>query len=224
MSVSENTASILGTIALVTGGIAGGLTLLDWALPRIAKDKVRDKTETLWLWLSYQRTLPYINILRSHEVFKYFCIASILVSPILLLLMVVGDELFKLYRWIISTENIGFLILRIITTAFLAFIIMILVFKLLGQFIILSDDDYNYGSKVLITWFVIIPVFIISPMIILICFILLLYIMLVNILIFLFRISEFVVYRVIEYEKGPILAVAVALSSLGTILKAFAGN
>ena len=67
--MSQNAASLLGTIALTLGGIAGGLSLLDLALSRSAKDKIKDKAATAWIWLSYQRTWPYVRAVRSRRAF-----------------------------------------------------------------------------------------------------------------------------------------------------------
>lgn len=38
----------------------------------------------------------------------------------------------------------------------------------------------------------------------------------------LFKVSEFIVLRVVEYDKGPVLGLAALLTGLGTILKALA--
>jgi hypothetical protein len=54
-------------------------------------------------------------------------------------------------------------------------------------------------------------------------FLLALYILTIYALVGMMRIIQFLVLRIIEFDKGPLLAMAALLTGIGAVAKAFAG-
>jgi hypothetical protein len=48
------------------------------------------------------------------------------------------------------------------------------------------------------------------------------YIVGIYLMIFLFKISEFIVLRVVEYDKGPVLGLAALVTGIGAVLRSLA--
>jgi hypothetical protein len=49
-------------------GAAGLLVLLDWLLLKKQKEWINDKPASVWVWLSYQQSLPYVRWLKNPRV------------------------------------------------------------------------------------------------------------------------------------------------------------
>jgi len=54
----------LGTFSVTLGSLAGAVTVLDWMLLKSQKDWIRGQASSVWIWLSYQRSLPMLAYLR----------------------------------------------------------------------------------------------------------------------------------------------------------------
>jgi hypothetical protein len=75
--------SLLGTIVIVCGGLAGALSLIDWSLSSATKERIKDRSTRVWYWLSYQRTWPYVQTLQNPRSFDvFFGLGALLISGV----------------------------------------------------------------------------------------------------------------------------------------------
>jgi hypothetical protein len=59
----------IGNVSIILGVAGGVLTLMNWWLPKDSKQWISDKADTLWIWLSYQRTWPFLKKLQNPNAF-----------------------------------------------------------------------------------------------------------------------------------------------------------
>src|SRR5262245_8075311 len=97
--------SSLGTIAILCGGFAGALALLDWLVSKPAKDWLRNQATNIWYWLSYQRTWPYVRNLQKPRSFDvFFGLGFFLISSFVLVYapLVTPPGSFTVSSWLIG--------------------------------------------------------------------------------------------------------------------------
>lgn len=275
MADSE-TASLLGSIAIALGAVGGGITLLDWALPKRAKEVLNDKVADFWLWLSYQRTWPYIRALRSRRAFNIHLLTTGAALPAFILLLTIvyaadptllglhsrNDDpraiglptsyiwmlagtgtviwavpaliyytmrraLLAGYLWATAIPNVWNYLGRFFLLYFLASVAILPFFglwglladHLLGQAAVSSTQSIYLPYMTLIIGWVIMMIIWMTTMG---YGLLLLYIVAIFPMIALLIVLKYVVLRLLEFDKGPLLGISAALTALGTVIKAFA--
>lgn len=245
--------SILGNIALVLGGISGGLALIDWLLPENVRKSILSASETAWIWLSYQRTLPYVALLRKDSApyilfltaLLYFVVggpiiwarlgiplemlvqASAMFAGLFLLsagvCYLLRKYIIAAYRWVVREGSTLLLVVRAVG-AYLAFFAI-----LYGWiYVVILLQSVLIGSP---AWqyvyfailFITFAATCASFIILGALLFILIYVILVYLLIGLFMAAQIVVRGIVEHSKGPVLGLAALLAAIGTILKAFAG-
>ena len=241
--------SHLGTAALAIGAIAGFLALVDWSISNTMRNRIKDASTKIWYWLSYQRTWPYVRALQQPRFFDLFFGLGAFISstPIVVLSLyfwVTGGKASSFY--------LSMLPLLLAPTVIAVGLYAVLRNSLRSLFGVVTKADaawkmllrgfaanllvllVYFGGAALATplarWSSSSPLFfaIISvglvPLFFLYAFLLLiLYILVIYVLIAIFRCFEFVALKLAEYDKGPVLAAAAALTAIGSVLKAFGG-
>jgi len=243
--MAEYVQSLLGSVTIALGGIAGLLAVLDWTLSKEKKNWIRDKASTLWIWLSYQQTWPYIRKLQTPRVFDIFisfgtffvlvaCIVFILradapkligmmaflivLIPVVILFFT-RERLRRATVWL-TRGNAGW---RILVRGVSIFIVALVVAALLTRgYELLYADFPNHPYVAFPAGMVVAIAAFAALMILYGLWFLVIYIIGIYFTVLLFKVSEFIVLRVVEYDKGPVLGLAALLTGLGTILKALA--
>lgn len=236
--------SLLGSLTIALGGTAGFLAVLDWVLPEARKDWIRDQASTFWIWLSYQQSWPYIRKLRNPRAFDVFlaigialvlliaftfivkaeasALLKVLTGAIILapaaILFLCRTQLRRGLNWLTSEEAGWKILIRSIVICVVALAVGALlteVYNHLYEKVFPSNpfSGFSAGMMVAITAIVIF-------MLLYALLFFTIYIVGIYLMIFIFKVSELVVLRVAEYDKGPVLGVAALLTGVGTALKA----
>jgi hypothetical protein len=244
--MTTDVQSLLGSLTIGLGGTAGFLAVLDWMLPSARKDWVRDQASTVWIWLSYQQSWPYIRKLRNPRAFDIFCAVGVFLVLTIALVFIVGEHAsvpIKVLTGVIVLIPVAVLyFVRAPLRRGLAWLTSkeagwkILVHSLVICVVALSVGAmlvqvYNYlhenafPASPFVTFPVAMAVAIAAIVIFMLLYALLLftfYIVGVYLMVFLFKVSEFIVLRVAEYDKGPVLGLAALLTGVGAALQALA--
>lgn len=243
--MADYVQSLLGSLTIALGGIAGLLAVLDWTLPREKKNWIRDKASTLWIWLSYQQTLPYIRKLQTplaFDIFISFGALFVLVASIVYILNADATKLIGMLAFLIvlipvvilfftrerlrratvwlTRGNAGW---RILARGVSLFIVVLVVAVLLTKGYDLLYADFPNHPFTFFPAGIVVAIAAFAAMMILYGLLFLVgYIIGIYLTVLLFKVSEFIVLRVVEYDKGPVLGLAALLTGVGTILKALA--
>jgi len=236
--------SLLGSTAIAVGGIAGLLAVLDWILSREIKNWFRDKASTLWIWLSYQRTWPYIRKLQSPRAFDIFisigvalvlwiCLAYVVkhstnlieASAFFVVLIPVAIIFFtraqlRLCAGWLTRGHAGW---RILVRGVLIFVAAFVMAAILVETYNRIYETFPSHPFTAFTAGILVAIVAVAILMLLYAMVLLAYYIVgVYLLVFLFKLSEFIVLRVAEYDKGPVLGLAALLTGVGTVLRALA--
>jgi hypothetical protein len=235
--------SLLGSLTIGLGGTAGFLAVIDWLLPETRKKWISDRASTVWIWLSYQQSWPYIRKLRDPLAFdiflaigvalvlmiafKYIVAAEatvplkaatggIVLIPVAILFFV-RAQLRRGLTWLTSVEAGWKILIRSIVICVVALATGALLAELYNRlYSVYSSNPFPVFSAGMVVAISAIAIFMMLYALLLFTF----YIVGIYFMICLFKVSEFVVLRVAEYDKGPVLGLAALLTGIGTALKA----
>lgn len=252
----------IGTIALVAGGTAGGLGILDWCLSKKTKLQIADAVETLWLWLSYQRTWPYIQKLRDSKAFDLLFASAIILmmngfivsfyllgntdsdpdpptwfAPIAIAIFVIVPtaiyyflrmRVLGAYVWIIrpgvSSALFGRALLAI--GALYGGLFILLGTGVGLGFLVTKVPHAAYTVLIVpyaLFFIVVWALGVFGFFVLYALFLLAMYIGLIYGLIGAMSVLQFVVLRIVEFDKGPLLGIAALLTGIGAVAKALVG-
>jgi hypothetical protein len=235
--------SLLGSLTIGLGGTAGFLAVIDWLLPETRKKWISDRASTIWIWLSYQQSWPYIRKLRDPRAFNiFFAIGVVLVlviafkyivlaeATVLLkiatgvivlipvaILLLVRTQLRRGLTWLTSVEAGWKILIRSVVICVIALTTAALLVELYNRlYSYYSSNPFPAFSAGMVVAISVIAI----AMLLYALLLFTVYIVGIYLMICLFKISEFVVLRVAEYDKGPVLGLAALLTGIGTALKA----
>jgi hypothetical protein len=255
----------------VLGGIAGLLVILDWLMPREQKDRLKDMASTLWLWLSYQRSWPYLQKLTNPRAFDALFLSACALGLVAFVMMyffrplrvadrepaetaevmseqadwfqlwgpiilctvaIVGYAitrrwLLRGFAWVVSADTTKRLFARSGAALGIVYGSLLLgIGSLVGtQFGLMHlgwlsvPIQIVFGAVFLVVWMAGVSGFFLMYAIILMW----LYISTIFVMIFLFKGTQYVLLRMLEYDKGPLLAAAALLTAFGSVLKLVTG-
>jgi hypothetical protein len=238
---------LAGYLLQIVGVLTGSLTLLDWSLTITQKARIKDWSETAWIWLGEQKTHSYLTFILSDRTQKIlsFTIGSIFILDIA---GVIGSGLFE------ATGPAGGIIYDITASYIFALLYIIFLHKKVMKKLVDKEGFWKFGLHllrlILIFWLVSIPFtlimiliaiysmdeaqidsmfplamlpnFIVAAPVAVYIFLLIIWgawLLLIVFLMGFFRTSEFVMLRVASYEKGPVLGLSAALFALGLIVR-----
>jgi hypothetical protein len=236
--------SLLGSLTIGLGGTAGFLAVLDWVLPETRKDWIKDQASNVWIWLSYQQSWPYIRKLRNPRAFDIFLAIGVALvlsiaftvivkaqaSPLLktltgiitlmpvAVLFLVRTQLRRGLTWLTSEEAGWKILVRSIVICVVALAAGALLAEAYNHLYdnVFPSNPFPAFSAGMVVAIAAIVIFMLLYALLLFTF----YIVGIYLMIFLFKISEHVVLRVAEYDKGPVLGLAALLTGIGAALKA----
>lgn len=240
---------VAASTALAVGLLAGAVQLLDWLLPPKAVDRISLALTHVWHWLSEQRAGSLLKWLRDSRPLKWlvatflvvvlvFCAGSIIAQigepmmPMVEVVVVMYGVLpglaasaavflfasyFRLSRladWITSQETATAVLLRVAIVCALGAAITALA-VIVFYFFEAELDPLPFVVAVSALFFIFLPVATFT----LVWGAMLCWLIVVASLAGAIWTSEFLFRRLVEYPKGPVLAISALLAAIGGILK-----
>jgi hypothetical protein len=231
----------LANLVIVLSVVVGAFALLDIFLNDKQKAKLSDFVTRVWNWLDDARRLRYLDWMRRKPVKRVAMIAAplVAVSVIYLLMFLLLDDddkdflIWKVFEesWIFlcSTLAGGILTIWIILSArsthmmmLIAVVILFLLaapwidYLLLDQFFLTlmstPNQSFAFGEAG--------AFMIIGLMVFPFCLAILVPLTCIYLIVVCLAVGEFIVRRIAEYPKGPILAGSGAVGSIVAVIKA----
>lgn len=242
----------IGTTILVFSAGTCLCAILDWILLAKQKSWIKDKSASLWIWLSYQKSMPYVSRLTDYRVLGGIMMVE---AAIVLLANMPSSAQFGAYgATVVSLADVAIIAVAVLCSlpllrqlwGFLTnppllrwlvpkcVVVLIVAFygvKYLGgvmdaDFQSLAMPTYgsfgrvsNYTSLVFSTIAYLFWTFVYTMTLIA-----LVYGLVIGIMIAGFKSLQFLVLRIAEHEKGPVVAISALLTAVVAALKLIIGD
>jgi hypothetical protein len=229
--------TFLSDVAITCGTGSAILVFIDWLLTRRQKEWIRDITTQAWYWLSVQTPQTYLRYARTKVAFVCCLISGLIYvfsaqisdpppfiheSPdarVWITWGIFGATIaifwyflgYRIYSWLIDGTK-PFKIFRDITG--LSIVVYLLIFFPL---ILDAPGVGLLATSVAWIWFLVTDVLFFP--IVMILFPTQVFILAISVLMLVFAVLREIIVRIVESDKGPVLAVSALLTVVGAIVK-----
>ena len=238
----------LTNISIWTGAIVAILTIVDWLLTESQKKKIKCWAENSWLWLDYQRMGKFVSGIRSFRLQIIFSIVTCVyisvlilipihnedtqndIAPVppsvitVILLVTVAFVTWKIHptviSWAIRPNSLLSYFIRISGAWLAGCVALFLMWEFIIYYAAYNEAYRNLAIYVLL-WTTLSTILAEWGLIQTMFFLTLFWFFSVLILMGLFRITQFILYRIADNPKGPVLGISGLLIGIGALVKTF---
>jgi|ERR1051325_8316400 hypothetical protein len=231
------------TLSIWTGAIVALLTIVDWLLTESQKKSVKGWAEYAWLWLDYQKAGRFVIYLKSYKIQLILSVVTYISLELLatqylfrlanqsqssrLLFALALAAIVVLVSWIIHSRIVFWVVKPDLLHDFFrrCLYMWLISLALTYSFLIVEVIFEPLESESLYVRIPFVVPFLVSSveagLITMMFFLSVFWYCLVLLIMALFKAVQFILLRIIENPKGPVLGISGLLVGIGALVKAF---